>query len=321
MWPFKNTKWKESPAHLLLLSKFTKGRPYDYYLTVDYWDSVLKEKPGRAIDRFIKDGMLEPIDLKERINIKYKISDLKDILKENGLALSGRKNDLIERLLDKNKSIMDELTKDINIFKCSQEANIIVNNYLIKNEEGKKQAIKETTWLLEKQQFKAAMQVVGKYELSQVFQRGINMDWSDYENNSQVNILIILFKKTPNILKGINENNLTQLRIAAGLCFLWGASYPDFYLPSGYKTNILFDGCACVGMLLNHAHYISTLNGYKNSKVKYVEIMGCSNTGACNECLKIKDKKYKIDDTPELPYEKCTNINGCRCSILPVINL
>jgi len=46
-----------------------------------------------------------------------------------------------------------------------------------------------------------------------------------------------------------------------------------------------------------------------------------------DESVPEKDKVFEIatvllspiDKVPELPYEKCTTIGGCRCNYLPVI--
>ena len=96
----RNENWRSSPAHLLLLSKFRDGASTVKYRSADYWQTALKEKPATVIAQFITEGMLEPGRLPERLDEEFKASDLKSMLRQKGLAFSGRKEELIRRLID-----------------------------------------------------------------------------------------------------------------------------------------------------------------------------------------------------------------------------
>jgi hypothetical protein len=74
-----NSNWKNSKAHLLLLSKFIHGQTIDHFISSADWKRALNESPQKAIKRFINEGMLINADLHTLVSYKYKITELKMI--------------------------------------------------------------------------------------------------------------------------------------------------------------------------------------------------------------------------------------------------
>ena len=64
--------WRESPAHLLFLSKFIRPCTVDDFSKSDAWKVVLRESPRKAVQRFLKEGMLEHAGLAGLLDYKYK---------------------------------------------------------------------------------------------------------------------------------------------------------------------------------------------------------------------------------------------------------
>jgi SAP domain len=306
--------WQSSPAYLLLMSKFRNGDSPTRYRDADYWEAALKEKPAKVIEQFIKEEMLEPAALPELLNYKFKASDLKSMLKEKGLKVSGRKEELIQRLIDNDANAMSELTKDLDLYRCTAAGKHLVEQYL-EGERIKRGATEqETLNLLAGEEYSKAVRVVAQYEATQVFARGIGIDWKNYDGTSDVESLRVIFNTTPTILKGVEENRLRQLRPAAGMMQLWGTSNARHWLPEGFETGIHLDGDAACRMLMFHASYLRNIEGYIKGGVKTVEVLGVNDGISCSECRKISGKKYRIENVPEIPYAKCTCGIGCRCT-------
>src|SRR3990170_3872758 len=92
--------WKKSPAHLHLLTKFLSPQAMeDISRRKDTWESVLKESLEKAVRRFLDEKVLEYGGLAEILDVKYKASELKEMLKQRGLSTAGNKSDYITRLL------------------------------------------------------------------------------------------------------------------------------------------------------------------------------------------------------------------------------
>jgi hypothetical protein len=308
--------WRTSPAHLLLLSKFRNGDSPDRYRDAEYWETVLKEKPVKAIEQFLKEGVLEPAGLQELVDYKFKASDLKLMLKERGLKVSGRKEELVQRLIENDEQSMHEATKGLHMYLCTTEGIQLAEHYL-EGEKAKRDAAERNVLdLLATKEFSKAVRIVAQYEASQVFPRGLGIDWKNYDVESGVESLRIIFEKVPGILKDIEENRLNKLRIAAAMMQVWGTNTAGRWLPDGFETGIRLDSDAACRMFVFHATHLRNMEGYKEARVKTVEVSSVGDGNTCAECQKISGKKFKLESVPELPYAKCTCDIGCRCTTI-----
>ena len=308
--------WQSSSAHLLLLSKFRNGDSPERYREADYWETVLKETPAKAIEQFIKDGILEPAGLQELMNYRFKSSDLVLMLKERGLKTSGRKEELIYRLLNNDTSAMREITKGLDLYRCAEEGMQLVEKYLDDEKSRKKAVEHEVLKSLEKKAYSEAASIVAQYEATQVFPRGLGIDWKNYDITSDVGLLKTIFESTPAILKGIEENRLKQFRLASGMMQLWGTNTARHWLPVGLETGVHLDSDAACRMLIFFASYLRNMKNYREAGAKSVEVLGVNDENTCPQCRMIIGRKYRLEDVPELPYNKCTCVIGCRCTIV-----
>lgn len=306
--------WRNSPAHLLLLSKFRNGDSPERYHDAEYWETVLKERTAKVFERFFEEGVLEPAGLQELMDYKFKASDLKLMLKERGLKVSGRKEELIQRLVENDAQSMRDATKGLVLYRCTKEGMQLAENYLEGEKAKRDTAERDVLDLLARKDFSNAVRVVAQYEASQVFPRGLGIDWKNYDVESGAESLKSIFERAPGILKGVEEKQLDELRRAAAMMELWGTNTARRWLPDDFETGIRLDGDAASRMLVFHATHLRNMQGYKVAAVKIVEVLGVDDGNTCSECRKISGKKYKLETVPELPYAKCTCELGCRCT-------
>lgn len=311
---FGGKDWQNSPSHLLLLSKFRHGDDPKRYKYAEYWESALKEKPQKVIQIFLKEKMLESAELTELLNFKFKVSELKRMLKKRLLRVSGCKSELIKRLIDSDEEEMTKITKDLEILKCSIEGKRLADYYLKEEKEKKEKAEKEVIGLLRHRELLNATRIVTKFESSQVFPRGLGFDWNNYSGESDVEVLQVIFGKIPGILYGIDKGCLESLRLAAAMTQLWGTNRASPWLSNDLKTGIHLDGDVAARMFVFHALHLRNIKQYKNAGIKTVEILGVNDANACLTCRNISGNKYNINNVPELPNPNCTSEIGCRCT-------
>jgi hypothetical protein len=309
---------RKSNAHLLFLSKFLHPRTPDDFAESDVWETVLEENPKQAIKRFLDEGVLAQADLSDQLDYRYKVTELKDMLKKQGLIVSGRKGDLIQRLIQANPDSMKQVVAGLIILICSEQGREIVEQY-IANEKAKQNKIEQQVLdYLRQRKFKEASLTVASYEAEQVFSRGTGTDWKHYNPKQDITMLNIIFGSKPKILACLNDDQLDTLRLAAGMLYLWGTNQGQEWLPPDFQTGLAMDNNTVVRMFYFYASHQANIDNYKQSGVvKQVEILATQNS--CDACKKISGKRFKLNNVIELPYEHCTHEMGCRCTVVPIV--
>ncbi len=308
------TAWRYSAPHLLLLSKFIHGDSAARYAEAEYWKSALKEEPKEVIQRFIQEGMLEPAGLAELMDHKFKASELKEILKARLLKVSGRKPEMISRLVDSDKEGMVSATKDVKLLKCSAEAIRLAEVYIECVKERKAEAGDEVLRLLENREYANAVRTVAAFEAAQVFPRGLGIDWTSYSTHSDVKLLKTIFEKRPHILNNIDAARLEKIRVAAAMMQLWGTNTTKPWLPEDFTTGIHLHTESAARMLVFYASHLRGIEQYKEAGIKTVEVLGVGDGSTCSACQQIDRLKYQLGNVPELPYPSCKSEIGCRCT-------
>ncbi len=315
----KSFAWKNSEAHLLLLSKFIHGQEASYFIKWGNWEKILNESPQRAIKRFIDEGMLVNADLSTLLSYKYKVNELKDLLKQRKLAMSGTKDELVQRLIHVDNEGMTKLTAGMELLRCTQTGREIAEQYTASEREKRTKVEQQAIDYLAKRMFKEASLTVADYEAEQAFPRGIGIDWKHYNHKRQIETLISIFNNKPEILSKLEDTKLEPLRIGAAMMELWGENTASKWLPANFETGLSIDNDSAARMLLFNSQHKETLKQYGESGViQYVEILATPNS--CESCKKLQGKRYKLNEAPKLPNPSCTHELGCRCVYLPCVD-
>lgn len=312
----KKPDWRKSPPHLLLLSKFLGGDSPSRYVGAEHWQSALKEDPIKVIRLFIDDKALEPASLFETMDVKYKATELRDLLKARQQKVSGRKPELIARLMESDKKGMVAATRDLEVLKCSTEATRLAKAYLEGERQRREAMANKVFRLLESRDYANATQAVATFEATRVFPRGIGIDWNNYNSDSDVTALKVIFERTPQLLTKINGSHLDTIRLAAGMMQLCGTNAAAAWLPKDFSTGIHLETDSAARMLIFHAAHLRNMEQYNEAGVKTVKISGVGDNLTCNACRDIDGKQYATASAPELPYYNCTCEIGCRCLVV-----
>ncbi len=313
-----------TPEYLFLLSKFQKFKEPQEFET-EFWCSILKQPTASIIETLRNQGYLIKADLKTVLENKCKINDLKEMLKNLDLKQTGKKEELIDRLL---KNAKQELFKDyltIVLYKCSPSGEMRAQKYV--EEENRRREENEYLVVnaLKEREFVKAIREMVKFEASQIIPRGMGIDWKNYNlEQIDVEILTNIFKNKPKILSDVDDDKSEVLRIGASMMHLYGAAAADKWFPTNFETKSRFDNNTAARMLLFHVEFLREKNDINNSiksgiaTIKKIAIIAANDS--CEECKVMANKKYTLNNIPELPYEKCTCDLGCRCCISPVFD-
>jgi hypothetical protein len=315
--------WRKSEAHLLLLSKFIHANCFEGLARHDYWknmwNNVLGESPKQAINRFVDEGMLMAVDLNDLLSYKYKVNELKDLLKQRGLPVSGRKDEMIERLVQADPNGVKETVAELSLLKCTQRGHEIAEQYLVAEKEKRAKVEHQVMEYVARQEFREASLAVAAYETEQVFPRGMGMDWKHHNPNRDIEILKTIFGSKPRIVAQLADEKLGLLRIGAAMMTLWGDNMAKKWLPDDFEAGLPFDTDTIARMFLFYALGRADLEQYRKSGLEYVEVLPALDS--CESCKKLAHRHYRLDEAPELPNPNCTHKMGCRCTYLPVANI
>lgn len=313
---------RNSKAHLLLLSKFLDPQAPEKFLKSESWQEVLKEPPQKAIKRFLKDGLIAEADLSDHLAYKFKVSDLKEFLKQHGLPVSGRKQDLIGRLIQADPEGMQKAVAGLAVCRCTERGQQVAEQYLSSEKEERIQVEQSVRDAICRREFREASQLVATFEAKQVFSRGMNIEWGNYDSKRDVAILKNIFTRVPKALSRIKSESLEELRVATALKYLWGRGNGTQWISSDLATGLAVDAAAAINMLDSHAVYLCNIADFKRSGVvEAISITTVNDPLVCSECQELARKTYRLDEVPELPYEKCSCESGCRCFIRPVVSV
>jgi len=240
------------------------------------------------------------------------------MLKQYGLPVSGRKDDMIKRLLMADPGGMKKSTAGLTIYICTPEGKGLAEQYLMDEKEKRNIVEKQVMEYLQRRMFRESSIAVATYEGEQVFSRGMEIDWKQHDFSRDVDMLTTIYNGMPKILKGLANDKLEPLRMGAAMMFLWGKNAAKKWLPPNFETGIRFDSDTAARMFWFYAIHKTNLVKYRNYGVaKFIEIHTAEDS--CEDCKKLGNKKYKINEFPELPYEHCTHKMGCRCAEIPVV--
>ena len=302
-------KWLTSPAHLYFLSEFLKPRVLDDYRQSEYWQGVLRESPERTIKQMMADGMLITGDLSECLDYALKIPELKTLLKERDLPTTGRKSDLIARLVSADPKGMQRATKGLSLLKCSVEGQARANAFLEAENKALERAHADSLEALRGGDFRRAQHIEENYRRERAYRYRGEPDMSVH---TDFPMLEWIFQGRPKILAKVPEAQMRELRLVAGMMFVWGENCNRGWVSLDFQTGLVMDNEAAARMLLFYAHRALDLRQYRETRVvRKVEVLCTSDS--CPACRKLSDHKYSLDKVPELPHEKCTSETGCRC--------
>ena len=278
------------------------------------WDEVLREPLQSAIERFLGEGLLVPSSLRSKLGT-YVVKDLKALLKERQLPVSGNRDILIDRLVHANDPSLTEMLAHLDVLECSLEAMDITDKYLEQQKREKQRALAESRALLVDRKFGEACLAVSQYEVRQVFARGVGVNWSKPDPGA-IRRLEIIFSSRPKILADLPDHSWEPLRVAAGMMNLWGTATAKEWLPEGFAGVARFTSDTAARMLMFHANYVHSLAEAREMGVRTATISSCGSE-SCEACREISNKPTPLDELPELPFFACSHEMGCRCLALP----
>jgi len=286
----------------MLLGSFSRARSGTGHWG-DEWTAALGENAKEALRRFVDTGLLAPCPVQEALSFAFSSAQLQQMLRERGLKVSGRKDELSERLYRADSAAMEEAVAKMNLLKCSESGQQLASEFLVRRDEMQRTALAA----LRERNPGLACQVVCEFQdalgFPEVPMFRTRPDLADVSN---------VFSVSPRILAGVNTEALEHLRVAGGMAFL---GLRGHRLPESLETGIRLAGPAAVNMIIAAVQIGRNVESWRRlGLVRTVKIL-CSADGPCAACAGLRSRIWPINELPEIPYEHCTSPQGCRCVV------
>ena len=322
--------WANSQPHLALLEKFLSAREVkDWFL--ELWAPAFRTNPQRVIDGLIAHGALE---------LAPTVADLKMMLSSRGLKVSGKKAELIQRLLEADPKGMEVPQAHRMILRCTPAASQAVSRWKAEQARAFETASDSVIAALRDRHFKEAIRTADAYRKNK-FEPPIHPGVAAMTIRSaprsieeRAKDLATVFTMRPKIPNELQPGQWEGLYLNYAVWELLGRltpeeSEPGFTEededdnreapekcvpgPTGIKA---INSTAATRMLSSHVKHQRDLARMRESGIKKAKIIGI---GGCEACLAPKDQTFRLDELPELPYKDCTCELGCRCTAIAVL--
>jgi hypothetical protein len=237
----------------------------------------------------------------------FSLVQLKQMARDRQLKLSGRKDQIAERLCGADPAGMGKAVAEIALLRCSEAGRQLANQFLARQEDVRRNAMEA----LRQRNLELAVSVVSSFNDELGFPIDPIFSSSSETLREQ---LRRTFTTNPKILSGEDKTVLEHCRIAVGMSFLGlGLECP----PADPETERkLEDGKLDVPrMIISSVQSGMNLEDWRTSGfVKSIKIVGSSGGDSCPACKSAQKAPWPIKDVPELPIPDCTSEGGCNCS-------
>jgi hypothetical protein len=159
------TNWASSQPHLALLEKFLSAHDAKKCVP-DFWASAFGMSPQLVIDGLVAHGALEHVPLPDKIEICHTVAELRKILSSRGLKVSGKKADLIRRLLEADPIGIKKLYAHRMVLRCVPAASLAVSRWKAECATAFETATDDVIAALHNRDFNAAIRVSDVYRKS-----------------------------------------------------------------------------------------------------------------------------------------------------------
>jgi hypothetical protein len=122
----------EKRSYLFLLTTFLAPRTAENLpsLSPDEWERLLGEDPLTMTERFVEKDLVVRSPLARHMEVKFSVAELKNLLHQQGLPVSGRKDELIRRLIQADYEGMWDAVSGLTLLECSKRGAELAEHYL-----------------------------------------------------------------------------------------------------------------------------------------------------------------------------------------------
>lgn len=305
-------------AHLdsLLLERFLKPRLLQK--AAPGWPDELADP---IVQRLINRGELAVASLDTQIQVTYRVKDLKAMLKERGLLVSGTKPVLVQRLIASGFGLGEDLPSKVYV--CTSSGRAKVEEWSGRRTAALENAVSEAIELLREGRIRQSIRLADEVQKQWPTIQDVAVRFNPLAISSdpmrQERLIEIILSAQPGILSDLGAADLDRLRMAVSLWQI-GLTVPGIECAmKGYVGSEKLTRGRPLYLLLYYATNIANIERIQSLGLHAADL---NFDGPCRECAKLDGKRYALENLPELPNPRCVD-DGCNFylkSVIPGIN-
>lgn len=277
------------------------------------WRQKISASIPQVVPSLSNVGLLREADATEFLEAQFSLAKLKDLAKDLGLKVSGKKAALAHRIseagYDPGKSGQSEA-----LFICTDHARKLVEEYKGALKKSRQSAQSTTLDQLRNDDFRQACELVAQFESEQYWPRGVNIDWATQAPSLLRDVERLLSAKPAYLIKRFGQIP-DEARLLAAMSSLWGVNnFPALRARLAPDTTSENDLLMCSNALRSHhpqGNGRTEIEGH--GLVFFWECVAKEASSTCAVCEAANGQKYKPGEEPELPHAECECDAGCRC--------
>lgn len=228
------------------------------------------------------------------------VDELKSILKEHSLKVSGRKAELVERI---KENVAESELHLIPSLALTDKGIKIYDTFTAKSKKELQEMFNSAVNLLSMNKYIEAYEIISSYQQKQVYRSSESAPLTE----TDIEIYNLIYSK-------YLDKKIPALFMASSSL---GFSYDNAKkLIAGYDSSIDYE---TIFYEFEKIRTIEKIESYKDHGYSIYEIDTCNDADVCDICAKFQNKTFCIKD-----YEIGVNAppfhKGCRCTVLPYIN-
>lgn len=296
---------------LTLLSKFLLPRdPAE--IAFPYWDRVLCDPVGVTLQQCRGAGWIVDASWEGAFGLRFGVEDLKAMLRDRKLRVSGNKTTLIERLTEADPEGMRALVADQISWTLAEDIRPAVQAFKDQERQRKIDMHKAVYAELRNWHIRNAIRLVIDFERTAVFPRLLITDSGDRIVIEQLTFQAsTILNAMPGLLRNVPAEELSILRPIAALMALTDETKAAKWVPNDFTGTSRFDAETIIRMLQFHAANRDHLEHLRTRRERQLGIMTAPNS--CPACKALAGQMFSVDTPPELPHVDCTHPQGCHC--------
>jgi|GEM_PF-6448095 len=244
----------------------------------------------------------------------YSVSDLKTVLKKAGQKVSGKKQELIERIRETcEPGILDQTIGDVQLYAVTVEGRKVLDEYAIRIEVEFNALLDEMTGLNSLQRFQDAHKLMAAYEARKPLARGLGVNWN---SEVQQGVSTPALKSYESFFNAHAEPALVKGCLIS--CHMLDMPYTKARNKLERRLNGTgYDLSCCtdeyIGACMTEMHSYEDIEDYKEGGISKYEILTTRDESTCPACKKHVGKKYKVSEA-KVGVNLPPFCDHCRCT-------